>query len=358
MIGTGSIGAAAIGGAVLMSGSAVAEVGDHTFSAETIEGTSDDGSIDKIKVWADNVEFSYEGLNDPAVEATVELQAVDPDGNAEAIGGDDGRHTTASIGGQSQNNVSLDETLEGDVLDHSGISADHFEEDGNGESNTTEDVDLRLEVTVTTNADDNVVGDTDADLEVIMNNLHQDADVGSDTDASGEIVSSEHIGTSPNNESGNGDDADQEGVLSVYGRHDEDERVFTVELEEPWSDEKEDDANLGLGFDVNQGGTWDFQVNWSSEEGFFSENEERDDFDEVPEFDGTKDGETLVFYVDDDEFDGDTFDFVANSSYGGHTHANVSADGENAWSPGEDFTSSEFFITVDVSETEVDEYDG
>lgn len=340
IIGTGSIGAATIGGAAFMSSGAVAEVNDSTFTGTTISGESDDGSIDDVRTSAYNIGFRYEGLNDPADKATVELQ-VEYNGTRKKIDS----ASTSKIGGTSKTGAALGEDLEGSVLEHPDLSASDFESDEDGET-ARKDVTLVLEVTVTTEGGDNVVGDSTANLAVVMQNTQSDANVGGEAD--GEVVANnEHIGTSPTNPEA---DVETEGVLTVYGRNEGDQIVFTVDLEEPWSDEDEDHANLGLGFDVNKDGLWDFQVNWSAEAGFFSENERRDDYDHVPEFEGEKDGETLVFEIDADEFDDDSFDFVANTSYGGATHANVSSEPDKAWSSDDGHRSSEYFINVELTE--------
>lgn len=334
-----AVAATGAGGAILLSGStAAAEIEDASFTGTSIHGESDDGSIDDVRAGAHSIGFRYEGLNDPADEATVELQVV-YDGTAETI---DEASTTA-IGGTSKTGAALGEELEGSVLDHPSLDASDFEASADGET-VRKDVRLRLKVTVTTEAGDDVTGDSDANLAVIMRNIASDANVGGEAD--GEIVvGAEHIGTSPENPDA---DVDTEGVLTVHGRNEGDRMVFIVDLEEPWSDEDEPHANVGLGFDVDGDGLWDFQVNWSSEEGIFSANPDHD-LDE-PDFSGEKDGEEIVFEIDADEFDGDSFDFVANSSYGGATHANVSAYPDRAWSPDDDWRSSEYFINVELTE--------
>lgn len=333
--GAGGIGAATIGGIAFFGGSATAEVSDYEFNGATIQGESDDGSVDDVRTTVSNIVFRYEGLEDPADEATVKLQVV-YDGDAETID----EATTSAIGGTSKTGAELGEELGGSILEHSDLEAADFEADEDGDE-VTNDVTLRLEVTVTTEASDSVSGSSDANLKVIMENIESDAAVGGEAD--GEVLAdTEHIGTSPENPDAN---PDTEGVLSVYGQNAGDEFIVTVELEEPWSDEEEEHANLGLGFDVDSDGLWDFQVNWSAEDDFFSDGE-IDDSD----FDGEKDGETITFTVDAELFDGDSFDFVANASYGGPTHANVSTDPAESWSEEDDWRSSEYFVNVELSE--------
>ncbi|QLG63999.1 hypothetical protein HUG12_06170 [Halorarum salinum] len=348
---SGGIVAAGLGGVALFSGGAAAEIEDYTVSATDITGKSDDGTLERIDVWAKDVQYGYRGLESPATKSTVELQAkYEPDGDVQAsgydwqtLGGDDATFSDETIGGQSQSGLKVGR-LEADLLSHDGLDASLFEETEDGEKNVVDDVSLRLKVTIETKDNYGVTGDVKTDLSVAMQNIPEDAEP--EGDAGGQIVSAELIGISPENAEA---DVETEGVLSVYGHHDGDERVFTVLLDEPWSDGDEPHANVGLGFDVDQSGRWDFQVNWSSADGIFTENDNRDDYSTSPDFTGEKDGEKLVFRIDEDEFDGDTFEFVANASYGGATHANVSSDPTKSWSPEDDFRSSEYFITVDVS---------
>ncbi|APW97421.1 hypothetical protein CHINAEXTREME_06385 [Halobiforma lacisalsi AJ5] len=185
LIGAGSIGAATIGGAAVLSQGAVAEVGSHTLNASEINGESDDGTLDAIEIEATNVTFSYEGLENPATEATVELQ-IEYDGVTEAIDS----ATRSDVSGQSQSDIELGETLEGDVLDHSELEAADFEATDDG-SQTEKDVTVKLEVIVTTSADNEVTGSTEDTLEVVMNNIDSEADSGGDVD--GEVVTYEKI---------------------------------------------------------------------------------------------------------------------------------------------------------------------
>lgn len=188
--GAGSLAAAGIGGAVLISGSAVAKVGEHQFVGTRIEGESDDGSLDDVRGGAHSITFSYEGFNDPADEATVELQVVHS-GTVETIDS----ATRDDISGTSQSHVALSQKLEGSVLDHPNLDATDFEADSDGSTNTS-DVRLRLKVTLTSVAGDEATGDRDANLRVVMNNIDSDADVGGEAD--GEVVTDfETIATNP-----------------------------------------------------------------------------------------------------------------------------------------------------------------
>ncbi|AGB33378.1 hypothetical protein Natpe_3611 [Natrinema pellirubrum DSM 15624] len=174
---TGGIGTAAIGTAVVLSGSAAAEIGDYRFTGTSISGESDDGSLSDIRAGATNVVFQYEGLDEDPGEATVELQVVHG-GNAATID-----EATTSVSGTSQSDVSLGEDLSGSVLDHDGLSASDFraEEDG---SVTEKNVALRLKVTV-----NDVSGSSETDLNVVMRNAAADAGIGGEAD--GEVVTEE-----------------------------------------------------------------------------------------------------------------------------------------------------------------------
>ncbi len=182
----GAAGATAAGiGITTLTGGAAAQIQDYTFNGTTIEGASDDGSLSEIAVWVENGTFGYEGLESAAAEATVELQVV-YDETAETIDST----TRTDISGQSQDGLAFDR-LEGDVLAHSNLSAADFESDTDGETVTTDDVTLRLVVTVTTTANDDVTGQADAALTVAMTNTESDAAGGGETD--GEIMSYEEI---------------------------------------------------------------------------------------------------------------------------------------------------------------------
>ncbi|WP_241432501.1 hypothetical protein [Natrinema gari] len=174
---TGGIGTAAIGTAVVLSGSASAEIRNHTFRGTSISGESDDGSITDIRAKAVNVGFRYEGLDEEPEEATVELQVVH-NGDVETID-----EATTEVNGTSQSNAALGEELAGSVLNHDGLSASDFkaEEDS---STTEKNVALRLKLTV-----NGVSGASETDLNVVMRNTEADAGVGGEAD--GEVVTEE-----------------------------------------------------------------------------------------------------------------------------------------------------------------------
>ena len=186
IVGAGGIGAVTLGGAALLPGGAAAQVGSHHFAAHTITGASDGGTLDAVEVEAYDILFSYNGLDSSADDATVELQVVDANGDAETID----QATRDDISGQSQSNLELGKTLKGDVLEHSNVSDADFEETDDGETRTQTDIDLRLKVTVNYNAN-SVSGTSDADLTVVMTNIESEADVGGEAD--GDVVSYEQI---------------------------------------------------------------------------------------------------------------------------------------------------------------------
>ncbi|WP_245800585.1 hypothetical protein [Natrinema saccharevitans] len=173
----GGIGTAAIGTAVVLSGSAAAQIGDYTFIGTSISGESDDGSVSDTRAGATNVVFQYEGLDEEPGEATVELQVVHG-GKAATID-----EATTAVSGTSQSDISLGEDLTGSVLDHDGLSASDFraKEDG---SVTEKNVVLRLKVTV-----NDVSGSSETDLNVVMRNAAADAGIGGEAD--GEVVTEE-----------------------------------------------------------------------------------------------------------------------------------------------------------------------
>ncbi|RKD95814.1 hypothetical protein [Halopiger aswanensis] len=161
-----------------MTGNAAAQVENYQFNGTTIEGASDDGSLSEIRVWVENGTFGYEGLENAATTATVELQAV-YNGSTHTIAST----TREDISGQSQHDLAF-ERLEGDVLAHPDLSASKFESGTDGETVTTDDVDLQLTVTVTTTTDATVSGSVASNLTVVMTNTESTASGGGSTGGS------------------------------------------------------------------------------------------------------------------------------------------------------------------------------
>lgn len=217
--GAAGITAAGIGIAAF-SGGAAAEIEDYDFSADELEGTSDDGTLDELAVWVDDGTFGYEGLQDPATEATIELQAVYDDETTTLDS-----TTRTDISGQSQHGLSFDR-LEGDVLDHDDLSAEDFASDSDGETVTTDDVELQLAVTITTSGDSEVTGTASDTLTVIMNNL--ESTTGGDGTAGGEVISFETIAES------------DDGWVTLLAHFGETVTTFRIELDsdvyEDWPD--------------------------------------------------------------------------------------------------------------------------
>ena len=149
-----------------------------------------------------------------------------------------------------------------------------------------------------------------------------------------------------------------EGAMDVAVAYGTSQVVFGVDLEEPWSDETEPNANMALGFDLNENGLWDWQVAWSAADGFRyrsttddPSNPAMNPWESLPA--GVlawKDGTRFTFVFDRSTFpaSGDTYSFVANASYGGSTHVNVSTDPTAAWSSDDGWTSSEYFRQTTV----------
>lgn len=338
LIGAGSIGAATIGLAAF-SGGAAAET-DAQFTADKITGEADDGVVHTLTVSATGT-FAFEGLDSAATGATVTLEArADSDAEFETI---DETHVEPPAT-QAADDVSFD-ALSGDLLAADQFDSDDFSagEGDDPEEDTINESEVELRLVTTVEYGDADVTDTPTTtLDVAMTNIGADAET--DAEAGGEIGTSYHIGTSPDNPEA---DVDTEGVLDVRAVYGEEHYTYQVSLDEPWSDDEEEHANLGLGFDVDDSGEWDFQANWSSEEGFFGDDYESFVGEPV---DGEKDGADLTFRIPADAIGGDEYLFVANASYGGPTHANVSTDPSEAWSEENDWRSSEYFLTVPVEE--------
>ncbi|SDK22119.1 hypothetical protein [Natronorubrum texcoconense] len=355
MIGTGSIGAAAIGGAVLMSGSAVAKVGEHTFSGTEISETTDDGSLDDIQVWVDDLEISWEGLNSSATEATVELQ-VYHDGEEENAYTVD--TITQSVSGTSNSNIEIgdgDRDLEGSIIHgNEHISADDFEasEDGDEDNKRKEDVTLELVVTVESNGDSEATGSRDTNLEVAMTNRAEGANSGGDAGA--EATTYTTIGES-----------DDE-VVTIGARYTPDGYSYKVEIDrEGWpANDSEANFNINLDFGVdeeNDNGE-DYQLVWHAsgdrtDAGFAlidAASGDRGDNahheDEVDGFSGEKRSiSEFIVNIDDDADiigdnlpgDGESYTFAGYASDGGDPDGEehfITADGDYPdWSDGENF---------------------
>ena len=150
-----------------------------------------------------------------------------------------------------------------------------------------------------------------------------------------------------------------EDVLKLSTTYGTDTHAFAIDLAEPWSDENEPNANVGLGFDMNENGVWDWQVHWSSSDGFrYQENTGSPGSPDIQPWEplpadifAWKSGTQIVFLIDAARFPavGDTYSFVANASYGGATHANISTDPENSWSSADGWTSSQYFLQATVA---------
>jgi predicted ribosomally synthesized peptide with SipW-like signal peptide len=149
-----------------------------------------------------------------------------------------------------------------------------------------------------------------------------------------------------------------EGVMDIAVAYGTTQAVFGVDLAEPWSDETEPAANMALGFDMNENGIWDFQVAWSSADGFryMDTNDDPSSpamnaWEPLPAgIAAAKSGTAFTFAFDRNLFpaSGDTYSFVANASYGGSTHVNVSSDPTKSWSADDGWTSSEYFLQTTV----------
>ena len=150
-----------------------------------------------------------------------------------------------------------------------------------------------------------------------------------------------------------------EDVLQLSTSHGSKYHVFAMDLEEPWSDEAEPHANGGLGFDMDENGVWDWQVHWSSADGFrYQENLGSPGSPDIQSWESlpadmlaVKNGTQIIFALPSNRFPavGETYSFVANASYGGPTHANISTDPESAWSSNDGWTSSEYFLQTTVA---------
>lgn len=165
-----------------------------------------------------------------------------------------------------------------------------------------------------------------------------------------------------------------------------DEVVYNIELAEPWSDPGQQHANVGIGFCGTMDGDGaslpldpiaDYQITWSSGDGFRYSPVVEDSNPTVP-YTGTgtpvwqystsegwqslpsgitasKSGTsiTITGTVDDGfPYDpGDIHGIVGNASYGGATHANISADPANAWSSDNQWTSTEYFLPTKIPDS-------
>lgn len=358
MIGAGSIGTATVAGLAL-TGSAAAEISYAEFTGTSISETTDDGTLEDVRAGAENIGFEYDGLDDPATEATVKLQVVVGD-------------SVKTIDSASRNDIAgtsdqyaLGEDLSGSVLEHDNLDASDFEATTDG-AKTTKNVTLRLEVTVTTQGGNSVTAESNANLAVVMNNRENHSDVGGN--ATGEIVADfETIGVSPANHSDSGAGDAAEGAMTLLAAYGPDEYRFKVELDDPWANPEKDKANFGIGFDTDLStDTYQYQLNWSSSDGFFSHYDATTKYGSLPagvtaDRTETDDGAVFTFTIDREDFnyaglpqDGEDYGIVANASYGGSTHVNISDDGENAWG-GEDengdfqWDRSDHFLTTTVN---------
>ncbi|MDQ2053890.1 SipW-dependent-type signal peptide-containing protein [Halobellus sp. H-GB7] len=148
--------------------------------------------------------------------------------------------------------------------------------------------------------------------------------------------------------------------------------TYNVELEEPWSDPTEPNANMALGFCGTQDGDGnslpldpigDYQIGWSSSDGFHykvvtnqGNNPSWSNWQELPSgISGEKNGTSITisstvganFPYDP----GDIYGIVGNASYGGSTHANISSDPANSWSSAKNWTSTEYFLPTKIPDS-------
>lgn len=148
------------------------------------------------------------------------------------------------------------------------------------------------------------------------------------------------LGESPYNPEA---DVDTENVMRLYAAYTKQYYFYRVELKDPWADPAEDHANFGIGFDFEpETDFYQYQLNWSSEEGFFHHVDATDRQAGLPDGitgqrEDTDEGAIFTFTIDRKEEpfgfpdDGETYKYVANAGYGGATHANISTDPSRSW---------------------------
>lgn len=151
--------------------------------------------------------------------------------------------------------------------------------------------------------------------------------------------------------------------------------TYNIDLDEPWSDPSEPNANVAIGFCGTQDHdgaslpleqTADYQIAWSSSDGFRYRTVQNENsqsatwgswmsLSNVPGISASKSGTEITITSDVDTgfpYDpGDVYGLVVNSSYGGATHANISSDPANSWSSALNWTSAEYFLPTKIPES-------
>lgn len=146
---------------------ATAEVDQFYVEDETIETAP--GSIQELDLDVDG-DYEYEGLNDEADSATVELQVKHSDGEWETID-----EQTSSVEGYSGTGTY---DVEGELFEDTSLEQDDVAADEGGESETTE-FDVRAVLTVEDGDGDELVTEEATDsFELTVENREPGADVG------------------------------------------------------------------------------------------------------------------------------------------------------------------------------------
>lgn len=343
----GTVGGLAIAGSGLaaFTGSATASVNTRFKAHGTNVLKNDDGSVREVLVDVDG-DYSWDNLDSPATMATVSLKAKVPEKTAKKTAHSEtwkvnGTHGSGSF---SFEGVDLTETFSDAV----------FEDDTDDGQKKVTDVKLWIVVSISYGDGQSVGNSANDTMGVHVNNLASQANVNGESDASASSYDQRYL--SPDNPEADGPAGNQpelstKGVLDLYIYYGDDRVTYQLHVEEPWSDDSEEHANVGMGFDTEADGTADWQIIWQSGDGFSFKRASGGGWtdESMPDRISTsKDGTviTVSFPKSWLTSGGNEYKFVINSSYGGHTHANISADGTNSWQgPNGSWTSSYYYVS-------------
>ncbi|ESP87832.1 hypothetical protein [Candidatus Halobonum tyrrellensis] len=347
-LGVGLVGA--VGGVGALAGSAAAQVGATFTKSNPKKVVNADGRVTRYDVAVTGT-FSYESFDDPAREADITLEG--------SIGSGWEAVSETTVEGLTNTQGTYDFSLAPtDVTEVFGDDAFSVDQDGGTGSS---ELQLRLTVEVTDAAGEEFSAEAENTMGLAVRNL--ESDVGMDAEADGSAGGYDSHYASPENQEPKNPDKGivTKGAMDLFIDYRFDGTalssvVYDVVLDEPWSDETVDAANMALGLAVDGHAA---QIIWESGDGFHMEYAKNGSWNEmsIPEFISvSKEGTNLRVEVDLTGRNvleaGDSYEFVANASYGGggeHVTISNADDGKTAWDSS-DWTATTYFLTEEVPE--------
>lgn len=349
-LGVGLVGA--VGGVGALAGSAAAQVGATFAKSNPKQVVNADGQVTRYDVAVTGT-FSYENFDDPAREADITLDG--------SIGNGWEEISETTVENLNNTQGTYDFSLEAtDVTETFGDDAFSVDEDG---GSAVSELQLRLTVEVTDTAGAEFSAEAENQMNLSVRN--RASDVGMDAEADGSAGGYDSHYASPENQEPKNPDEDivTKGAMDLFIDYRFDgtalsKVVYDVVLDEPWSDETVDAANMALGFAVDGHAA---QIIWESGDDFSMKYAKNGSWNEmsIPGFITTsKEGRNVRVEVDLTGRNvleaGDSYEFVANASYGGegeHVTISNADDGKTAWDSS-DWTATTYFLTEEVPEAD------